>query len=61
VQLAEPETVDQRVGIGRIDKIGRWRRQREVIAELPRLCGQRQRDRAGAENEQRRMRRAVAS
>ena len=56
MQFAERKAVDQRVGIGHGRQIGRGRGERDVIAELPRLGGERHRDRARAEDDQRRMR-----
>jgi hypothetical protein len=52
MQLTERKTIDQHVGVGHRHEIGGRRRQRDVIAELPRLGSQRHRHRAGAENHQ---------
>ena len=56
VQFAERKAVDERVRVGCGGEIAGGSRERDVIAQLPRLGGERHRDRARAKDDQRRVR-----
>jgi len=56
MKLSQREAIDQQIRIGRGRPVGRRCRDGDVVTELPRLNGERQRDRADAQNDQRRMR-----